>query len=287
MNQRDSPRSSDRPDRPVGVLDSVVALGSASLNTAVELVAQGPSLVRATASVAPLAADALRALPRFVALLEDLTPVATGLQATVQDVAPDLHRLAGAVGSLDRLAQAVDPLDRLADAVPTLRTLAEVVPALRTLATLDEDLHRLAGATVDVHTLSEATPVIERLAEVVPAVEALAGATGHAERLAGAVPELEKLTAAIAHVEVLARHAEETFPELPPRLQNLDDALSTAAGELEKVTPDLRTVASRIHDLDSQIKVLADALAPLQGTTERLGRLVDRLPRGRPRAVES
>ena len=108
------------------------------------------------------------------------------------------------------------------------------------------------------------------------------------ERLAGAVPELEKLTSAIEYVEVLARHADTTFPEMPPRLASLDNQLTVAASELTKVTPDLRTVASRIEELDGQIKVLADALAPLQGTTERLGRLVDRLPQGRSRqrAVE-
>ena len=101
------------------------------------------------------------------------------------------------------------------------------------------------------------------------------------------MPELEKLTGAISHVEVLARHADTTFPELPPRLETLDSSLSTAATELVRVAPDLRTVASRIEDLDGQIKVLADALAPLQGTTERLGRIVDRLPSGRrQKAVE-
>ena len=81
---------------------------------------------------------------------------------------------------------------------------------------------------------------------------------------------------------MLARHADTTFPDVPPRLANLDEALSTAAGELQKVSPDLRTLAGRIDNLDEQIKVLADALAPLQGTTERLGRVVDRLP-GRKR----
>ena len=74
---------------------------------------------------------------------------------------------------------------------------------------------------------------------------------------------------------------------MPPRLQALDSSLSVAASELVKVTPDLRTVAGRIEELDGQIKVLADALAPLQGTTERLGRLVDRLPQTRrQKAVE-
>lgn len=63
-----------------------------------------------------------------------------------------------------------------------------------------------------------------------------------------------------------------------PRLAALDVNLAQAASQLTAVAPDLRSVAARIDALDRQIGVLADALAPLQGTTERIGRIVDRLP---------
>jgi len=63
-----------------------------------------------------------------------------------------------------------------------------------------------------------------------------------------------------------------------PRLAALDANLAQAADQLTTVAPDLRSVAARIDALDRQIGVLADALAPLQGTTERIGRIVDRLP---------
>ena len=88
---------------------------------------------------------------------------------------------------------------------------------------------------------------------------ALGHLLGALQQLAGAVDEVRKLTGAIEHIEVLARHADTTFPDVPPRLDNLDAGLSTAAGELQKVSPDLRTLAGRIDNLDEQIKVLADA----------------------------
>ncbi len=63
-----------------------------------------------------------------------------------------------------------------------------------------------------------------------------------------------------------------------PRLAALDANVAEAANQLSAVAPDLRSVATRIDALDRQIGVLADALAPLQGPTERIGRIVDRLP---------
>ena len=246
---------------PSGFLDSAYMLVSSSARTAVALTLDGPAIVRGlaglvtqaaqvTGELRPVLGDALRAVPRVVDLIEQLVGVAVELQRTLDRVAPHLHRLGDAAPSLETIAEAVPIVERIADAAPTLRALAAAV----------DDLHTLAGAA--------------------PALT----------DLAGAVAALEKLTDAIGAVETLAEHADTTLPELPPRLRSLDDALATAAGELQKVTPDVRTVAGRIDALDEQIKVLADALAPLQGTTERLGRLVDRLPRrsgrGEAKSVE-
>jgi hypothetical protein len=300
------------------VLDTVYALAAASARTAVELTLRGPQIVRGLASAAhtatvelsPLVVDALRAVPRVAVVLESLLPLAQDLQRSLDALAaaaPDLHALAEAVPALQQLGGAAEDIRALTAAVPALQqlggaaedihALTAAVPALQQLggaagdireltgaveslgrlASAVDDLDRIAAATSDVRTIAGAVPTAQAIAEAVPLIEALAEA----------VPEVEKLTGAIEHVEVLARHADTTFPDMPPRLESLDRQLSVAAAELTKVTPDLRTVAGRIEELDGQIKVLAHALAPLQGTTERLGRLVDRLPQGRTRrAVE-
>jgi hypothetical protein len=47
-----------------------------------------------------------------------------------------------------------------------------------------------------------------------------------------------------------------------------------------KVEPDIRALADGMDELGNAITVLASAAQPLQGATERLGRVVDRLPGG-------
>ncbi|MCD2197789.1 hypothetical protein LQ327_30900 [Actinomycetospora endophytica] len=273
-----------------------------------------------TTDLGPLVGDALRALPRVAVVLEALLPLARDLQHSLDrlaEVGPDLHALAEAVPALQQLGGAAEDIHTLAEAAPALaklgeaaddiHALAEAVPALQQLGAAAEDISalreavpalvQLGAAAEDISALREAVPALVQLGGASEDIRALTAAVDPLTRLAAmehdlrrvadAVPEVEKITGAISHVEVLARHADTTFPEMPPRLQELDSSLSVAAAELVKVTPDLRTVAGRIEELDGQIKVLADALAPLQGTTERLGRLVDRLPqRTRQRAVE-
>jgi hypothetical protein len=272
MTESSTPRSpapASSGPAPSGVLDTVYALASASARTAVELTLSGPAIVRGLAGAAqsvttdlgPLVGDALRALPRVAVVLEALLPLARDLQESLDrlaEIAPDLHALAEAVPALQQLGAAADDISALREAVPALV--------------------QLGGAADDISALTGAIDPLTRLAAM----------EGDLRRVADAVPEVEKITGAISHVEVLARHADTTFPDMPPRLRQLDSSLSVAAAELVKVTPDLRTVAGRIEELDQQIKVLADALAPLQGTTERLGRLVDRLPQRtrQQRAVE-
>src|SRR5687768_6928727 len=108
------PRAVDPAPAPHGVLDTARALVVASTRTAIELTLQGPSIVRGIGDIArtgagtaadlsPLVVDALRAVPRLVRLLEQLAPVASGLQHTLDELAPDLTRLSYAVDALDRL----------------------------------------------------------------------------------------------------------------------------------------------------------------------------------------
>ena len=106
MSRPALPRSVESP--PSGVLDTARALVVASTRTAVELTLHGPAIVRgiadiatqgarSTADLSPLVADALRAVPRLVSMLEQLLPVASGLQHTLDDLAPD-HVIVAKIG---------------------------------------------------------------------------------------------------------------------------------------------------------------------------------------------
>jgi DNA repair ATPase RecN len=299
MTESSTPRSPAPASSGTGVLDTVYALASASARTAVELTLSGPAIVRGLAGAAqsvttdlgPLVGDALRALPRVAVVLEALLPLARDLQVSLDrlaEVGPDLHALAEAVPALQQLGAAAEDIHALAEVGPALAQLGAASEDLHALAAAVPALQQLGAAADDISALRDAVPALVQLGGAADDISALTGAIDPLTRLAAmeddlrrvadAVPEVEKITGAISHVEVLARHADTTFPDMPPRLQQLDSSLSVAAAELVKVTPDLRTVAGRIEELDGQIKVLADALAPLQGTTERLGRLVDRLP---------
>jgi len=56
------------------------------------------------------------------------------------------------------------------------------------------------------------------------------------------------------------------------------DQMTPPAERLAAIEPDMRSLASRMAELDEVIAVLAQTMEPLQGTTRRLGRLFDRLP---------
>jgi chromosome segregation ATPase len=64
------------------------------------------------------------------------------------------------------------------------------------------------------------------------------------------------------------------------RLEQLEalHQLEAVQRQLTQLEPRIAALAGSTGQLDESIRVLAAALGPLQGTTERLGRLVDRLP---------
>jgi hypothetical protein len=54
-----------------------------------------------------------------------------------------------------------------------------------------------------------------------------------------------------------------------------------AVGILERLAGDLGPLAGSISELESSVGQLGGAIGPLTGTTERIGRIVHRLPRSR------
>ncbi len=94
---------------------------------------------------------------------------------------------------------------------------------------------------------------------------------------AQALPQVAELRGTLERLEQLA-----TFlgNELPEALHQLE----AVHAQLRELEPKLAALADNTGQLDESIQVLAAALGPLQGTTERLGRLVDRLPDRRRRS---
>src|SRR3954467_15104099 len=61
---------------------------------------------------------------------------------------------------------------------------------------------------------------------------------------------------------------------------------SMSGADLEEARTTLRRVAETVTELNFAVASLNTTVSPLQGATERLGRLVDRLPAGRRRVVD-
>jgi ABC-type transporter Mla subunit MlaD len=61
---------------------------------------------------------------------------------------------------------------------------------------------------------------------------------------------------------------------------------ATSGADLKDAQEMLRRVAETVAELNFAVASLNTTVSPLQGATERLGRLVDRLPAGRRRVVD-
>ena len=66
------------------------------------------------------------------------------------------------------------------------------------------------------------------------------------------------------------------------RIGDLSESVRQIAG-LEESLVRLSTLAETMTELQESVTALAATVAPLQGTTERLGRFVDRIPSRRTR----
>lgn len=235
---------SDVPPPSIGA--SLWNLTATLVDTAVRAGRQVPGLV----AEAPRAVEAL---PGVLAELSSLPRRVAGVNEALAGLAAVLADALGRVSALADYPDVVERVDRLSTAVIEL---SGAVEPLRELAGTRDDLATLAGAVAPLRELAAARADIAALAAAV-------AADGPVPRIAAAVDDPTGAPAVGA---------------VSPRLVTLDVSLARAADQLATVAPDLRSVAARIDALDRQIGVLADALAPLQGTTERIGRIVDRFP---------
>lgn len=78
----------------------------------------------------------------------------------------------------------------------------------------------------------------------------------------------------------LTRSAGE-LTDLPERIAELGAHLDATRTHLEPLASETGRISSSVAQLGDTTTALAEAIAPLQGATERFGRLVDRLPERR------
>ncbi|GAB3687892.1 hypothetical protein GCM10027589_56180 [Actinocorallia lasiicapitis] len=118
-------------------------------------------------------------------------------------------------------------------------------------------------------TLSLLPRVVLALEQVGTVAQDLGRLADAAERLSGMAADLERLTTAARELSRLA-DAAETLPQVSADLERLG-----------KAAPSIQILAESASELGSAVIALNATVSPLQGTTERLGRLVDRLPQRR------
>jgi hypothetical protein len=107
----------------------------------------------------------------------------------------------------------------------------------------------LPRIAIALERLASTAEDLQRLADVAPAIESIGALAQDARRLIGDPARTEELFAAIAAITRIGD-------------------MSTTLGPLGDAVKQLNTAAS----------ALTTTVSPLQGASERLGRLVDRLP---------
>jgi methyl-accepting chemotaxis protein len=181
----------------------------------------------------------------------------------------DLHQIARVAGDAPRLEAEmggrIDELDghlaRLLEAVDPLSA------TLRTAPSLDG-----SDGGLDLRRVGTDLTAVADAARTLPDVE---------DRLTRRISSLESSLAGL--VEIVSR-----LEENLPGLRRIINAVEQLDGKLEGVIvrvdrieqqlPAIEEVLQAVHELGGSAGQLASAAEPLQGTAERIGRIVDRLP---------
>jgi hypothetical protein len=123
--------------------------------------------------------------------------------------------------------------------------------------------------------LSDPSGPLAEAARVRESLNTLASGGGALDRLADVSTTLERLATLDRSLAKLG----ELGPTLD-RIGDLSDSVRQIA-ELRDSLDKLSGLADTMSELEGSIAALATTVAPLQGTTERLGRIVDRFPKRR------
>ncbi len=152
--------------------------------------------------------------------------------------------VAEALASLPRLARS---LDRLSDPAGPVAQAVSLRAALETLASGGGALDRLADVSTTLERLATLDESLQKLGELGPTLERIGD-------LGEAVKEIAALEESVRQI-----------------------------AELDQSLVRLTEVATTMDELRESVATLALAVAPLQGASERFGRMVDRIPSRRNR----
>jgi hypothetical protein len=119
--------------------------------------------------------------------------------------------------------------------------------------------------------------MVRETAALLAALHALPRLAAALDRLAPAADSLAALAETRDAIEEIADGAQHPAHTLD-QLRVVHEQVVTLACDLRVLEPEIQELARTAAALDRSIRVLASALGPLQSTTERVGRLVDRLP---------
>jgi hypothetical protein len=122
---------------------------------------------------------------------------------------------------------------------------------------------------VAVSTATKAVDVVLALPRIAIALERLANTAEDLQRLADVTPAIEAIGA-------LAEDARRLLTD-PGRAEELFDAIA-AITRIGDMSTTLGPLGEAVRQLNTAASALTTTVSPLQGASERLGRLVDRLP---------
>lgn len=211
----------------------------------------------------------------------------------------DLAALAAAARAVVPVAQAVDELD-LKQMQNDLHALAQ---AAARLPEVEADLTRRMDementAEVGVAQLERATEAAEAIVASLPVIEGgvaeLRRATKAAEALAAAAPEIqagvpelararaaaEKLTESIPVLERAADAGEKLAGEGLDQVRESREALLEARAQADQLIAASERAQKSLDRASENVELALARAEPLQGLTERIARLNERLPGG-------
>jgi methyl-accepting chemotaxis protein len=218
-----------------------------------------------------IATRVLGDLAALAAAARAVVPVAeAAAELDMRQIQDDLHTLARVAEDLPRvegeLTRRMDEVEDTAEAgVKQLKRATAAAEAIvASLPVIEGGISELKRATKAAEALAEAAPDLQA------GVPELARARAAAEKLTESVPLLERMTEAGDKLagEGLdqVRDARETLLEARAQAEQLIAAAERAQGSLDRASENVEVALARAE--------------PLQGLTERIARLNERLPGG-------
>ena len=189
----------------------------------------------------------------------------------LKQIQDDLHRLADAAEDLPRIeADLTRRMDEAEDAV-------------------EAGIAQLTRATEAAEAIVASLPVIEGgIAELKRATQAAEALVDAAPEIAAGVPEIararaaaEKLTESIPVLERAADAGEKLAGEGLDEVRSSREALLEARGQADQLIAASERAQKALDRASDNVEVALARAEPLQGLTERIARLNERLPGGR------